>query len=114
MERVDEQGQALGFSIIGVSRFQKDHPLEAELVSGKERGQGFSPPETKAPAIIPGTFASPVSKRGCLPFSIYRPIDCLAVSLQPEPSLRTWPIIFPRAAIGARVSFSTNPMANRI
>jgi hypothetical protein len=35
MERVDEQGQVLGFSIIGVSRFQKDHPLEAELVSGK-------------------------------------------------------------------------------
>jgi hypothetical protein len=24
MERVDEQGQVLGFSIIGVSRFQKD------------------------------------------------------------------------------------------
>jgi hypothetical protein len=34
MERVDEPGQVLGFSIIGVSRFQKDHPLEAELVSG--------------------------------------------------------------------------------
>jgi hypothetical protein len=35
MERVDEQGQVLGFSIMGVSRFQKDHPLEAELVAGK-------------------------------------------------------------------------------
>ena len=35
MERVDEQGQVLGFSIIGASRFQKDHPMEAELVSGK-------------------------------------------------------------------------------
>jgi uncharacterized protein YuzE len=35
MERVDEQGQVLGFSIMGVSRFQKDHPLEAELAAGK-------------------------------------------------------------------------------
>ena len=35
MERVDEHGQVLGFSIIGVSRFQKDHPLESELVAGK-------------------------------------------------------------------------------
>jgi hypothetical protein len=35
MERVDEQGQVLGFSIIGVSRFQKDHPLEAELAAEK-------------------------------------------------------------------------------
>jgi len=25
----------LGFSIMGVSRFQKDHPLEAELAAGK-------------------------------------------------------------------------------
>ena len=32
MERVDEEGHILGFSINGVSRFQKDHPLEAELV----------------------------------------------------------------------------------
>ena len=35
MERVDEQGQVLGFSILGVSRVQKDHPLEAELVNGE-------------------------------------------------------------------------------
>jgi hypothetical protein len=32
MERVDEEGHILGFTVIGVSRFQKDHPLEAELV----------------------------------------------------------------------------------
>jgi hypothetical protein len=35
MERVDEQGQVLGFSIMGMIRFQKDHPLEALLVAGK-------------------------------------------------------------------------------
>ena len=34
MERVDGQGHVLGFSVLGVSRFRKDHPLEAELVSG--------------------------------------------------------------------------------
>jgi hypothetical protein len=33
MERVDEQGHVLGFSVLGVSRFRKDHPLEAELVA---------------------------------------------------------------------------------
>ncbi len=32
MERVDEQEQVLGFSILGVSRVQKNHPLEADLV----------------------------------------------------------------------------------
>jgi len=31
MERVDTQGNVLGFSILGVSRFRKDRPLEAEL-----------------------------------------------------------------------------------
>lgn len=31
MERVDEKGHLLGFSVLGVSRFQKDHLLEAEL-----------------------------------------------------------------------------------
>ncbi len=36
MERVDEEGRMLGFSILGISRFQKDHPLEAELAIGKE------------------------------------------------------------------------------
>ena len=35
MERVDEQGRVLGFSILGVSRFKKGHPLEAELVAGE-------------------------------------------------------------------------------
>jgi hypothetical protein len=31
MKRVDEQGRVIGFSVFGVSRFQKKHPLEAEL-----------------------------------------------------------------------------------
>ena len=35
MQRVDEHGRLIGFSILGVSKFQKDHPLEAELVAGK-------------------------------------------------------------------------------
>ena len=35
MERVDDQGHVLGFSVLGVSRFKKDRPLEAELVTGK-------------------------------------------------------------------------------
>lgn len=35
MERVDEQGQVIGFSVLGVSRFRKERPLEAELVAGK-------------------------------------------------------------------------------
>ncbi|GJL66974.1 MAG: hypothetical protein NPIRA05_19450 [Nitrospirales bacterium] len=35
MERVDEQGHMLGFSIQGVSRYRKDRPLEAELVTGE-------------------------------------------------------------------------------
>src|SRR5919108_4550167 len=34
MERVDEQGQVVGFSILGVSRFRKERPFEAELTSG--------------------------------------------------------------------------------
>ncbi|MDA1050935.1 MAG: DUF2283 domain-containing protein [Planctomycetota bacterium] len=33
MERVDAQGHVIGFSILGVSRFKKDKPLEADLVS---------------------------------------------------------------------------------
>ena len=33
MERVDEQGKILGFSILGVSRFRKERPLEAELAA---------------------------------------------------------------------------------
>ena len=35
MERVDTQGHVLGFSVLGVSRFKKDRPLEAELLAGK-------------------------------------------------------------------------------
>lgn len=34
MKRVDEEGHVLGFSVLGVSRFKKDHPLEAELMTG--------------------------------------------------------------------------------
>ena len=33
MERVDEQGRIVGFSILGVSRFRKERPLEAELAA---------------------------------------------------------------------------------
>jgi len=35
MERVDEHGNVLGFSILGVSRFRKERPFEAELTAGK-------------------------------------------------------------------------------
>lgn len=33
MERIDQHGQIIGFSILGVSRFEKAKPLTAELVS---------------------------------------------------------------------------------
>jgi hypothetical protein len=33
MERVDAEGHVIGFSILGVSQFKKNKPLEAELVS---------------------------------------------------------------------------------
>jgi len=33
MERVDAQGHVIGFSIMGVSKFKKDKPLEADLVT---------------------------------------------------------------------------------
>ena len=33
MERVDAQGQVIGFSIMGVSKFKKSAPLEADLVA---------------------------------------------------------------------------------
>ena len=33
MERVDAQGRVIGFSVMGVSRFKKSKPLEAELAS---------------------------------------------------------------------------------
>jgi hypothetical protein len=32
MERVDDNGNIIGFSILGVSRFKKDKPLEADLI----------------------------------------------------------------------------------
>ena len=31
MERVDAQGQVIGFNVMGVSRFKKAKPLEADL-----------------------------------------------------------------------------------
>ena len=34
MERVDAQGRVIGFSVLGVSRFKKSSPLEADLVAG--------------------------------------------------------------------------------
>ena len=34
MQRVDAQGRVIGFSVLGVTKFQKDHPLEAELAAG--------------------------------------------------------------------------------
>ena len=33
MERVDAQGRITGFSILGVSRFKKEKPLEADLIT---------------------------------------------------------------------------------
>jgi hypothetical protein len=35
MERVDEAGHVTGFSVLGVSRFRKERPLEAELPAGR-------------------------------------------------------------------------------
>lgn len=34
MERVDARGHVIGFSVIGVSRFRKEKPLEADLAAG--------------------------------------------------------------------------------
>ena len=33
MERLDAQGQVIGFSVMGVSKFKKGNPLDAELVA---------------------------------------------------------------------------------
>lgn len=33
LERVDQAGRVIGFSIMGVSRFKKDKPLETDLVA---------------------------------------------------------------------------------
>ena len=35
MERVDDSGRIVGFSILGVSRFRKEKPLEVELPAGR-------------------------------------------------------------------------------
>ena len=32
MERVDAAGHVIGFSILGVTRFKKEKPLEADLI----------------------------------------------------------------------------------
>jgi len=34
MERLDVNGQVIGFSVLGVSRFKKSAPLEADLLAG--------------------------------------------------------------------------------
>jgi uncharacterized protein YuzE len=33
MERVDAQGRVIGFSVMGVSKFKKGNPLNADLVA---------------------------------------------------------------------------------
>lgn len=33
MERLDADGRVIGFSIMGVSQFKKESPLETELIS---------------------------------------------------------------------------------
>jgi uncharacterized protein YuzE len=33
MERVNAEGEIIGFSVLGVSRFTKERPLEAELTA---------------------------------------------------------------------------------
>jgi len=33
MERVDAAGQVIGFSVMGVSKFKKSNPLEADLAA---------------------------------------------------------------------------------
>jgi uncharacterized protein YuzE len=33
MERVDANGAVIGFSVLGVSRFKKEKPLEADLTA---------------------------------------------------------------------------------
>jgi len=33
MERVDAKGQVIGFTILGVSRFKKDNPLQTDLAA---------------------------------------------------------------------------------
>jgi hypothetical protein len=33
LQRVDQHGRVIGFSTLGVSKFRKDHPLEADLAT---------------------------------------------------------------------------------
>lgn len=33
MQRVDAEGRVIGFSILGISRFKKDRPIEADLTA---------------------------------------------------------------------------------
>lgn len=33
MERVDSEGQVIGFTVLGVSQYKKDKPLEANLAA---------------------------------------------------------------------------------
>jgi hypothetical protein len=35
MKRVDKEGRIIGFSVFGVSRFQKQNALEVELAEGE-------------------------------------------------------------------------------
>jgi len=35
MKRVNKQGKVVGFSVLGVSRLRKDHPLTADLFEHK-------------------------------------------------------------------------------
>ena len=46
MERVDEHGQVVGFSILGVSRFRKERPFEAHAFfpfTPTRHAHGFCP-----------------------------------------------------------------------
>ncbi len=60
MEWVDEQGQVLGFSILGVSRVQKDHPWKLNLSMGNKNGKGLLPPEESSTILLDPLPPSPV------------------------------------------------------
>jgi uncharacterized protein YuzE len=53
MERVDERGNIIGFSILEVSRLAAEKPLEAELATGgihrDSEGPSHYPQKTKTP-----------------------------------------------------------------
>ena len=63
MKRVDEEGRLIGFSVFGVSRFQKDHPLEVELVPRGDEASRESPPQPASP----GEPAIPASRDNTFP-----------------------------------------------